>query len=588
MVTRKNTWQDAYSTGTALLDLGDGILVPLPTDGVLPGKEGPPGAGVPEGGAAGQVIRRNAAGTATEWASPDKAMVGLSNVDNTADADKPISADVAAALNAKADATALDAKANVTALDAALATQSNAIKQMPRQAPYLAHEDRLSGWRGALANQATAPAQVVVFGDSISEGTGTTTVLNRWINRAQAKLRYRYGVPSGAEFPFIPAVPRTTAAGFPVTRAGAYSVDSNYGLGWRTAILTGATGSVTFTFTGTSAKLMYFKGSGTGVAKITVDGGTPVVLDTNSTRNPPAGNGTNTWATGALTAGTHTVEVMWDSTSTQNVYVLGLITYNGDETSGIRFLDASYHGNSSAFLTAARNTQAANSLLAVGPVGLVVIAIETNDYGNGIAPATYKANLQAFITALRTGNSLYTGQIVLLNMYKSDARDEVLWNQYAQQMKDIAAADPKAAYFDLRLRMPDNPKPFNDPAGLGLFADSLHPNDIGSEWIATVMSDYLSLRSTPTLTTTKTASYTILSTDQTTYWLFNGDSLTATLPDPTTVPANAKLTVKNLNATALTVNSAGTSKTLDGVASQTLAQWAKATYVSDGAQWLTV
>lgn len=478
----------------------------------------------------------------------------------------------------------LPARLGSASLDATYTQSVN----LPQRAPYLAHEEKLSGWRTALANQATAPAQVVVFGDSISEGTGTTTVLNRWINRAQAKLRYRYSVPSGAEFPFIPAVPKTSAAGFPVTRAGAFSVDSNYGLGWRTAILTGATGSITFTFTGTSAKLMYFKGSGTGVAKITVDAGAPVVLDTNSARNPPAGNGTNTWATGALTAGVHTVNVMWDATSTQNVYVMGLITHNGDESSGIRFLDASYHGNSSAFLTAARNTQAANSMTAAGPVGLVVIAIETNDFGNALAPATYKANLQAFITALRTGSSLYTGNIVLLNMYKSDARDEALWNQYAQQMKDIAAADPKASYFDLRLRMPDNPQPFTAPSGLGLFADSLHPNDTGAEWLGAAMADYLSLRSVPVLTITKTASFTIPNTDQTTYWLFNGTSITATLPDPTTMPGNAKLTVKNINATSLTVNSAGTSKTIDGAASQALAQWAKASYVSDGAQWLTV
>jgi hypothetical protein len=46
------------------------------------------------------------------------AMVGLGNVDNTSDADKPVSAAQLTALNAKADATALAAKADVTALNA--------------------------------------------------------------------------------------------------------------------------------------------------------------------------------------------------------------------------------------------------------------------------------------------------------------------------------------------------------------------------------------------------------------------------------------------------------------------------------------
>jgi hypothetical protein len=60
------------------------------------------------------------------------------------------------------------------------------------------------------------------------------------------------------------------------------------------------------------------------------------------------------------------------------------------------------------------------------------------------------------------------------------------------------------------------------------------------------------------------------------------------LPDPTTVTVGRVFRVKNVNLAAATVNSAGVSKTLDGVASQSLAQWARAAYLSDGTQWLTV
>lgn len=63
---------------------------------------------------------------------------------------------------------------------------------------------------------------------------------------------------------------------------------------------------------------------------------------------------------------------------------------------------------------------------------------------------------------------------------------------------------------------------------------------------------------------------------------------TITLPDPTTVPVGKKYYVKNINTASATINSAGTSKTLDGAASQTLAQWAKAVYVSNGTQWYTI
>lgn len=71
MVTRSNTWQDAYSTGLATLDLGDGIKVPLPT-------------------------------------------AGLGNVNNTADADKPVSSATEAALDSKVGTDVFDLTPGVT------------------------------------------------------------------------------------------------------------------------------------------------------------------------------------------------------------------------------------------------------------------------------------------------------------------------------------------------------------------------------------------------------------------------------------------------------------------------------------------
>lgn len=87
---------------------------------------------------------------------------------------------------------------------------------------------------------------------------------------------------------------------------------------------------------------------------------------------------------------------------------------------------------------------------------------------------------------------------------------------------------------------------------------------------------------------TKTANFTIGGNDSGIV-VFNGTSLTATLPDPTTAIHNGRLfRIKNIHSTSLTVVSAGTSKTIDGAASQSLAQWASIKAVSDGAQWLIV
>lgn len=91
--------------------------------------------------------------------------------------------------------------------------------------------------------------------------------------------------------------------------------------------------------------------------------------------------------------------------------------------------------------------------------------------------------------------------------------------------------------------------------------------------------------STPYLT--KTANYTIVSSEGTV--IFNGTSLTATLPDPSNAFFKGRIyRVKNVNSSALTVVSGGTSKTIDGAASVSLAQWQVGRYMSDGSQWLTV
>jgi hypothetical protein len=82
----------------------------------------------------------------------------------------------------------------------------------------------------------------------------------------------------------------------------------------------------------------------------------------------------------------------------------------------------------------------------------------------------------------------------------------------------------------------------------------------------------------------KTANYTLGLTDS--VIVSYGTSLTMTLPSAVTVGAGRVFTVKNTNASACTVGAVA--GTLDGAASQSLVQWAKATYVSDGANWNTI
>lgn len=66
------------------------------------GTQGPAGQGVPMGGTTNQALTKNSnTDFDTEWTTIDKAFVGLGNVDNTSDLNKPISTATQAALNGK-------------------------------------------------------------------------------------------------------------------------------------------------------------------------------------------------------------------------------------------------------------------------------------------------------------------------------------------------------------------------------------------------------------------------------------------------------------------------------------------------------
>lgn len=111
---RTNTPSDALNRNKAVVDLGDGLpLIELPLDGNFGGAKGDPGEGVPVGGDPLQVVRKNVAGTSTEWATLDKGSVGLTAVDNTADVDKPISTATQSALDGKASTASLLTKVDV-------------------------------------------------------------------------------------------------------------------------------------------------------------------------------------------------------------------------------------------------------------------------------------------------------------------------------------------------------------------------------------------------------------------------------------------------------------------------------------------
>ncbi|MFD6176706.1 MULTISPECIES: SGNH/GDSL hydrolase family protein [unclassified Isoptericola] len=347
-------------------------------------------------------------------------------------------------------------------------TQAEALAQLgSRTGP-------LMQWDVAVA---AGRAQALVVGDSISEGSAVSTLAKRWQSLLQERL-----APTGPEFPYIPAAPANSVPGWPVSWTGATGTNPSWGLGIRTRVLTDATSTVTFTFTGTSFKLAYLRTASTGVMKVVVDGGAPTLVDTYSATT----NLSAVWSSPALVAGAHTVTVTRDASSVagRSVYVQGLHAYAGDEGTGVRVLDGAHAGFSTAdFVSGDRLNAGIAALAAGGGADLLFIGLLNNDYGQGVSLADYEANLRSIIAGYR--NAGFVGSVVLLGMARQAGADPVLWQEYHDRLSIIAAGDAAVSYLDLRAFIPDA-----DDAP-ELYADGVHPNDAGQALIAAGIGDYV-------------------------------------------------------------------------------------------------
>lgn len=347
---------------------------------------------------------------------------------------------------------------------------------------------KLTDWRAALAS---GNATAVMVGDSITEGSGTSNIRNRWQNQLQTALRAKQSSITGAQFPFIPGYPVTSAPGKPVRISGPVTRQNGTGISGRTAVLTASESAVEFDFYGTSFDILYFSASATGLMGVSVDGAADIDVETNPVRSGnPAGAG-RVWKSEVLPRGNHTVRIRRspnNPSTAETIYVEGLRVYDRDETQpSIRVVDGGYHGAHSGTFNAPALTNQATSIKSVGGADLIVIGLGVNDVNN--TPQKFRENIQAIITSYRASG--LNKSFLLLGMYQTGEKSSQMWRPYLDSLAAIAYPDPKIAFLDLTRHMPVVPDPYDGPASLGLFADRLHLNDDGNAWVGRVVASAL-------------------------------------------------------------------------------------------------
>jgi lysophospholipase L1-like esterase len=346
----------------------------------------------------------------------------------------------------------------------------------------------LQQWRSALADRANHPADVVVVGDSITEGYFVADA-DRWISRLRAHLQATNpaGVAGGEGF--IPAwhVGRRIDSTVPVwsqrwTLNGFSDdwVDTGYGLGRRALVFDDARQTASITVRADRVWVAYTEGPGRGLVRVTVDSGLPVLIDTKAAVIRSG----RIWDSGPLPTGAHTVTV---AAVPGNTAVLdGIMAFQGDGGSGanrgrgVRVWDGG-HGMYASREFADGMAYWAQGFDVISP-DLVVIELGVNDEFFDRTPGALRTNLTRIVDGIRQ-QSRASGapdpSIAFTSLWAPGHRPAADWEPYRAATL-AAAADRGCAVLDAWSELRQAPsKPTTD----GLFIDTIHPNPAGHRWL---------------------------------------------------------------------------------------------------------
>lgn len=410
--------------------------------------------------------------------------------------DEDVSTDdeLSAALAALADGTgphaaALDvrlrAASGTWAADPASPLRTELGKAFVRQGAVLTNPDGLMKWWVALGKRQSNPVNVVVSGNSKREGTGATNYADRFPLALQDRLRQQFQ-PAGVVGAAVPNVHLAGMSPLPANlpyTIGGSAAGSQYGFGGRGfKAISGTT--ITIPFTGTRAKIRYYRASGAGILNIVLDGAAPVTVDSWVS----GASSFAVWDTGALARGAHTLVVTRDAATTagRDVFLGDVEIFDGDEAKGIRVYDASRHGVTANGLYTSLTGWIAGGgeFAAIGGWGLLVLGLGEND--TALTAAQYKTEILGVINLFRT-NGFASSVLLIHDAKPGNVVDSALWDAFGQVEREIALADPAVAHLDLSSIVPD----YDVTNALGVYSDDRHNTSGGQGWEADLVASVL-------------------------------------------------------------------------------------------------
>lgn len=327
----------------------------------------------------------------------------------------------------------------------------------------------LTRFRSALLNVSSVPVSVLQMGDSVTEGTGSTHLVNRWASRFGAHLQAAYNPPNcpgGVGFVnntslqstnttdyWNPVVSGGGADGYLGRRFGSYTVGQ----------------TETLTFTGTS-----FSVQSTAGYTLTVDGGATItVLATGSAAKR------TTYTSAVLTRASHAV--VFTPVSGQALTLRGVHLFDGDEGRGVHLWENATYGTTVGQV----DSGFANDIPGVTEIqpALVIIFLGLNDWQGGTTPAAYKTAIASIITKVKAVVTVTPSFLLVSSYYRKDVPSPTYpLELYWAALSELAAADPtNVEFYNLGAVW----NPYLRPTEM---SDGAHPNDLGHDTIGSFVA----------------------------------------------------------------------------------------------------
>jgi lysophospholipase L1-like esterase len=405
-----------------------------------------------------------------------KAQVGLSNVDNTSDTDKPVSTAQQTAIDAKVANAITSGVTNVAPSQDAV-FQALAAKADLDDIPTGGSTEQVlfaPRWQAALANAHAGQVSAVIVGSSTTAGSNATVTTNRYVDQLGNLLHKQFNAGAATGGRHMPLADTSW------TTTGTVSTEVSDFANYSRILNTGATLSRSVPNT-TGFDVYFVQGPGSGSFTVTIDGGTPTTVTPDATG--AAGRHDGTWTSPVLARGTHTVLI----TSVSTCNISSVYAQDSDATSGLRLYNSGRASTTASSFTS--NTTMWQRAASLPSTSLVVLMLGANDYASSVDPATFKANLLTLINNAKSALTTQLPDFLLINTYKRlDVTPAHPYERYGEAMEALADEQDRVYYMDLASYFPTANDATNDPQNL-IDSDNMHMTNAGHAYMARLIAE---------------------------------------------------------------------------------------------------